>query len=170
MGFLFWNSLCIPLSLSNVLFLHLRVLYFQFVCWIWKFSFQFGMEEKYEPLKELGSGNFAVARLVKDRKTKELLAVKYIERGKKVKFVSIYIWLLLLECIYIYIYATVFINDLLLYVVSLLDGLKIWILGLIVWWFWWYWVLGLWFEIWIWSNLKLLWPIDSGFFWVWWTS
>lgn len=42
------------------------------------------MEEKYELLKELGSGNFGVARLVKDKKTKELFAVKYIERGKKV--------------------------------------------------------------------------------------
>ncbi|XP_019190931.1 PREDICTED: serine/threonine-protein kinase SAPK3-like [Ipomoea nil] len=42
------------------------------------------MEEKYEPLKELGSGNFGVARLVKDKKTKELFAVKYIERGKKI--------------------------------------------------------------------------------------
>ncbi|KAK3428916.1 hypothetical protein EUGRSUZ_E00345 [Eucalyptus grandis] len=39
------------------------------------------MEERYEPLKELGSGNFGVARLVRDRKTNELLAVKYIERG-----------------------------------------------------------------------------------------
>ncbi|KAK1430507.1 hypothetical protein QVD17_13303 [Tagetes erecta] len=42
------------------------------------------MEEKYEPLKELGSGNFGVARLVRDKKTKELLAVKYIERGAKI--------------------------------------------------------------------------------------
>ena len=42
------------------------------------------MEEKYEPLKELGSGNFGVARLVRDKRTKELFAVKYIERGKKV--------------------------------------------------------------------------------------
>ncbi|XP_042483691.1 serine/threonine-protein kinase SAPK3-like [Macadamia integrifolia] len=42
------------------------------------------MEERYEPLKELGSGNFGVARLVKDKKTKELFAVKYIERGKKI--------------------------------------------------------------------------------------
>ncbi|KAL5973771.1 Serine/threonine-protein kinase srk2a [Asimina triloba] len=40
------------------------------------------MEERYEPLKELGSGNFGVARLVRDKKTKELVAVKYIERGK----------------------------------------------------------------------------------------
>ncbi|KAL1830011.1 hypothetical protein DCAR_0209411 [Daucus carota subsp. sativus] len=42
------------------------------------------MEEKYETLKELGSGNFGVARLVRDKKTKELFAVKYIERGKKI--------------------------------------------------------------------------------------
>lgn len=44
------------------------------------------MEERYEPLKELGSGNFGVARLVRDKRTKELVAVKYIERGKKVIF------------------------------------------------------------------------------------
>ncbi|XP_010934123.1 serine/threonine-protein kinase SAPK3-like [Elaeis guineensis] len=39
------------------------------------------MEERYETLKELGVGNFGVARLVRDKKTKELLAAKYIERG-----------------------------------------------------------------------------------------
>ncbi|MCL7041630.1 hypothetical protein MKW94_018837 [Papaver nudicaule] len=42
------------------------------------------MEERYEPVKELGSGNFGVARLVRDKKTKELVAVKYIPRGKKI--------------------------------------------------------------------------------------
>lgn len=42
------------------------------------------MENRYEPLKDLGSGNFGVARLVRDKKTNELVAVKYIERGKKV--------------------------------------------------------------------------------------
>uniref|UniRef100_A0A9I9D7A4 non-specific serine/threonine protein kinase n=1 Tax=Cucumis melo TaxID=3656 RepID=A0A9I9D7A4_CUCME len=42
------------------------------------------MEDRYEPLKDLGSGNFGVARLVKDKKTNELVAVKYIERGKKI--------------------------------------------------------------------------------------
>ncbi|KAK1327221.1 Serine/threonine-protein kinase SAPK3 [Acorus calamus] len=40
------------------------------------------MEERYEALKELGQGNFGVARLVRDKKTKELFAVKYIERRK----------------------------------------------------------------------------------------
>ena len=43
------------------------------------------MEERYEALKELGAGNFGVARLVRDKQTKELVAVKYIERGKKVR-------------------------------------------------------------------------------------
>ncbi|QCD91499.1 serine/threonine-protein kinase SR [Vigna unguiculata] len=41
-------------------------------------------EERYETLKELGSGNFGVARLAKDKKTEELVAIKYIERGKKI--------------------------------------------------------------------------------------
>lgn len=51
------------------------------------------MEERYEALKDLGSGNFGVARLVRDKKTRELVAVKYIERGKKVKsFVDLYCW------------------------------------------------------------------------------
>ncbi|KAK1274278.1 Serine/threonine-protein kinase SAPK3 [Acorus gramineus] len=40
------------------------------------------MEERYEALKELGQGKFGVARLVRDKKTGELFAVKYIERGK----------------------------------------------------------------------------------------
>ena len=51
------------------------------------------MEERYEALKELGAGNFGVARLVRDKRTKELLAVKYIERGKKVRS-SLPAWLL----------------------------------------------------------------------------
>ena len=42
------------------------------------------MEERYESLKDLGVGNFGVARLVRDKKTKELVAVKYTERGKQV--------------------------------------------------------------------------------------
>ncbi|KAG0498638.1 hypothetical protein HPP92_003329 [Vanilla planifolia] len=42
------------------------------------------MEGRYEPLKDLGAGNFGVARLVRDKRTMELVAVKYIERGKKI--------------------------------------------------------------------------------------
>ena len=42
------------------------------------------MEERYEPMKDLGVGNFRVARLVRDKKMKKLFVVKYIERGKKV--------------------------------------------------------------------------------------
>lgn len=40
--------------------------------------------ERYEQIKDIGSGNFGVARLVIDKQTKELFAVKYIERGKKI--------------------------------------------------------------------------------------
>ncbi|KAJ7538356.1 hypothetical protein O6H91_11G044700 [Diphasiastrum complanatum] len=40
--------------------------------------------DRYEMLREIGSGNFGVARLLRDKKTKELVAVKYIERGAKI--------------------------------------------------------------------------------------
>lgn len=35
-------------------------------------------------MKNIGSGNFGVAKLVKDKRTRELYAVKLIERGQKV--------------------------------------------------------------------------------------
>lgn len=40
--------------------------------------------DRYELVKDIGSGNFGVARLVRDKKTRELVAVKYIERGQKI--------------------------------------------------------------------------------------
>ncbi|PHT80807.1 hypothetical protein T459_13822 [Capsicum annuum] len=40
--------------------------------------------ERYEIQKDIGSGNFGVAKLVKDKWSGELFAVKYIQRGKKV--------------------------------------------------------------------------------------
>lgn len=40
--------------------------------------------EKYELVRDIGSGNFAVARLMRDKETKELVAMKYIQRGQKV--------------------------------------------------------------------------------------
>lgn len=40
--------------------------------------------DRYDFVKDIGSGNFGVARLMTDRVTKELVAVKYIERGEKV--------------------------------------------------------------------------------------
>lgn len=40
--------------------------------------------ERYEIEKEIGSGNFGVAKLVRDKCTRELFAVKFIERGQKV--------------------------------------------------------------------------------------
>lgn len=40
--------------------------------------------ERYEILRDIGSGKFGVAKLVKDKWSGELYAVKYIERGQKV--------------------------------------------------------------------------------------
>ncbi|PWA39590.1 SNF1-related protein kinase 2.10 [Artemisia annua] len=40
--------------------------------------------EKYELVKDIGSGNFGVARLMRNKVTKELVAMKYIERGHKI--------------------------------------------------------------------------------------
>ncbi|XVF17741.1 hypothetical protein REPUB_Repub10bG0149700 [Reevesia pubescens] len=40
--------------------------------------------DRYDLVKDIGSGNFGVARLMRDKVTKELVAVKYIERGDKV--------------------------------------------------------------------------------------
>ncbi|KAH0863769.1 hypothetical protein HID58_080980 [Brassica napus] len=40
--------------------------------------------EKYELVKDIGAGNFGVARLMKVKNSEELVAMKYIERGPKV--------------------------------------------------------------------------------------
>ncbi|GJY13546.1 serine/threonine-protein kinase SRK2A [Tanacetum coccineum] len=40
--------------------------------------------DKYEVVKDLGSGNFGVARLMRHKETKALVAMKYIERGSKI--------------------------------------------------------------------------------------
>lgn len=40
--------------------------------------------EKYELVKDIGGGNFGVARLMRHKETKELVAMKYIERGQKI--------------------------------------------------------------------------------------
>ncbi|KAL9229747.1 hypothetical protein vseg_005181 [Gypsophila vaccaria] len=40
--------------------------------------------DRYDLVRDIGSGNFGVARLMRDRVTKELVAVKYIERGDKI--------------------------------------------------------------------------------------
>eukprot|EP00252_Welwitschia_mirabilis_P021106 TRINITY_DN530_c0_g1_i1.p1 TRINITY_DN530_c0_g1~~TRINITY_DN530_c0_g1_i1.p1 ORF type:complete len:360 (-),score=69.65 TRINITY_DN530_c0_g1_i1:604-1683(-) len=40
--------------------------------------------DRYELVKDIGSGNFGVARLMRDRQTRDLVAVKYIERGEKI--------------------------------------------------------------------------------------
>lgn len=45
--------------------------------------------DRYDFVKDIGSGNFGVARLMRDKLTKELVAVKYIERGDKVSNLKI---------------------------------------------------------------------------------
>lgn len=40
--------------------------------------------ERYDIVKDIGSGNFGVAKLVRDKVSKELFAIKFIERGHKV--------------------------------------------------------------------------------------
>ncbi|XVF67680.1 hypothetical protein PTKIN_Ptkin10aG0141000 [Pterospermum kingtungense] len=40
--------------------------------------------EKYELVKDIGSGNFGIARLMRNKETKELVAMKYIDRGHKI--------------------------------------------------------------------------------------
>lgn len=42
--------------------------------------------DRYDFVRDIGSGNFGVARLMIDKLTKKLVAVKYIERGYKVSF------------------------------------------------------------------------------------
>uniref|UniRef100_A0A368UIN3 non-specific serine/threonine protein kinase n=1 Tax=Glycine max TaxID=3847 RepID=A0A368UIN3_SOYBN len=40
--------------------------------------------DRYDFVRDIGSGNFGVARLMRDKQTQELVAVKYIERGDKI--------------------------------------------------------------------------------------
>ena len=41
-------------------------------------------DERYEVVKELGSGNFGVTKLVRDREGGELMAAKFLERGDRI--------------------------------------------------------------------------------------
>lgn len=43
--------------------------------------------DRYELVRDIGSGNFGIARLMRDKQSRELVAVKYIERGEKVVLV-----------------------------------------------------------------------------------
>ena len=46
--------------------------------------------DRYELVRDIGYGNFGVARLMRDKQTNELVAVKYIERGEKVSVIIEY--------------------------------------------------------------------------------
>ncbi|RZS05786.1 hypothetical protein BHM03_00036340 [Ensete ventricosum] len=45
--------------------------------------------DRYELVRDIGSGNFGIARLMRDKQTRELVAVKYIVRGEKVGWSSV---------------------------------------------------------------------------------
>ena len=40
--------------------------------------------DKYEPVREIGAGNFGVAKLMRNMETRELVAMKFMERGNRV--------------------------------------------------------------------------------------
>jgi hypothetical protein len=44
------------------------------------------MMDKYEPVREIGAGNFGVAKLMRNKETRELVAIKFIERGNRVQY------------------------------------------------------------------------------------
>lgn len=50
--------------------------------------------EQYEIVKDIGAGNFGVAKLVRDKLTRELFAIKFIERGQKVFLTSLPFYIL----------------------------------------------------------------------------
>lgn len=56
--------------------------------------------DRYDFVKDIGSGNFGVARLMTDKQTKELVAVKYIERGDKVSSLRKFGFMDLLFCLF----------------------------------------------------------------------
>jgi hypothetical protein len=61
------------------------------------------LDEKYEPVRNIGSGNFGVARLMRNRETRELVAVKLIERGPRVGLLSSLLILSLLSFVSIFV-------------------------------------------------------------------
>jgi len=40
--------------------------------------------DKYEPVREIGAGNFGVAKLMRNKETRELVAMKFMERGNRI--------------------------------------------------------------------------------------
>jgi hypothetical protein len=54
--------------------------------------------DKYEAVRDIGSGNFGIARLMRNRETRELVAVKCIERGHRVRCFLFCSFLKLFSC------------------------------------------------------------------------
>lgn len=47
-------------------------------------SFKCTEMDEYECLKDIGAGSFGLAKLMRNKATQELVAMKFIERGSKV--------------------------------------------------------------------------------------
>lgn len=82
--------------------------------------------ERYEIVKDIGSGNFGVARLVRDKWTRELFAVKFIVRGQKV---NSYLFFFFWEYSNWIVFFSSGIGDLLFYLNLGFVGLRILFLG-----------------------------------------
>lgn len=47
------------------------------------------IRDLFTQVRDIGSGNFGVAKLMRDKNTGHLVAVKFIERGEKVRLIII---------------------------------------------------------------------------------
>lgn len=85
------------------------ILQFGYLCWINQFiptkvivQFSRAME-KYEQVKDIGYGNYAAVKLIQNKETKAIFAVKYISRGHKV-YCSYFCYSFILFNYYYYYY------------------------------------------------------------------
>lgn len=74
------------LPASKIFLLPNSLFFLCFFFWVSSSLWFCAQMDKYEVVKDLGAGNFGVARLLRHKDTKELVAMKYIERGHKVSF------------------------------------------------------------------------------------
>lgn len=42
--------------------------------------------DRFEVLEDIGSANFGKVQVMRNKRTQEIVAIKYIERGRKVRF------------------------------------------------------------------------------------
>lgn len=47
--------------------------------------------DRFDFIKDIGSGNFGITRLLKNKQSNEQVAIKYIERGSPVSLLYLYL-------------------------------------------------------------------------------